>query len=754
MKFFIAKLLVVLLPLGALAQISGTVVEIKDGQKIPLLGANVYWEGTDIGVTTNSEGFYTINTSETSKTLAASFIGYHTQKKIIISRQGTTDFTLSPASDELGTVEVHGKSHATTVDLKKAELNYKINSKELRKAPCCNLAESFETNASVDASFTDAVTGQKQIEMLGLSGKYALIQRENIPFARGLNANTGLSFIPGPFVESIQLTKGLSSVTNGFESITGQINVEFYKPQNMPKLYLNAYSNIGGRMELNALSGFKVNDKWSSAVLAHASQTARVNDVNNDGFTDIPTGNQLNFINRWQYQGTNGWESQMGILAIGSEKKGGQVEYVKNGNPSDTLWGYNSRGTRFEAYAKLGHAFKIKENKKGNKPEKSIGFILNYSFQDKDATYGKRQLQGEQNSLYFNAIFQNDWNKKNTVKIGASFQMDKVSENLENQSLASPLYLLKRTESTPGAFVEYTNRSLEKLLLVAGTRVDYNGYFEEFFITPRFNLKYTASEKTTLRLGGGRGQRTPFIINENQNILASSRQVNFSLYDGLAAEVAWNVGASISQNVLVKDKTLKLNADAFYTYFTNQLVADLDFDSRQAYLINSEGSRSFSFLAQADYELVKSLDVRLAYKYLNSQSEFIGGLETALLIPTHRAFANLGYENEKGWKFDLTLNWFGEKRLANTESSPVEFQQESHSDDFFTLNAQVNKSFKKGLEVFIGVDNLLDYRQKNPIVNANNPNDPYFDSQFTWAPIFGRNIYAGLYYSLDKKKKK
>ncbi len=737
---------ILLFPYLAISQISGTVTGWDGQNEVPLPGANIYWQGTEVGTTSNSDGAFEIPITDKSSVLVASFIGYQSEQKNVISRKGVINFSLKPTGDELGTVEVIGRVDATIVDLKRADLTYKIDDQELRKAPCCNLSESFETNATVDATFTDAVTGQKQIEMLGLSGKYALIQRENIPFARGLNAPVGLSYMPGPFVSGIQLTKGLSSVVNGFESITGQINADYFNPESSPPFYVNAYANQGGRMELNVLSATDVGNKWATGVLAHASQTSRINDVNSDGFVDIPTGNQLNFMNRWQYRGTKNWESQIGVALISSEKKGGQTDFVDGENPNTNPWGYHSKGHRMELFGKAGYFFK---NKK-----RSLGQVYNYSYQTHTATYGQRVHQGEQNSFYYNAIFQEDINTKNALKLGASIQVDDFEESLFSNTLQFDLYARHTQEWIPGVFAEYVLDPSEKMTIVAGIRADYNSLFENVFITPRLNLKYDVAKNTTLRLAGGRGQRTPIVINETQSVLTSSRVYNFNYYGELQPEVAWNMGASVSQNVILGEKVLKLNADAFYTWFESKLIADLDADPTQAVLLNAHGSSSFSFLAQADYPIIKNLDLRLAYKYLDAKENYLNGIEKTYLLPTHRAFLNLAYATVSDWKFDATLNWFGEKRLPKTTSSPIEFQQPEYSDSFFTLNFQVNKSFKKGLEVFAGVDNILDYRQENPIVNAENPNDLYFDSQFTWAPIFGRTIYAGLHYTLPKKAKK
>ncbi|HBF20431.1 MAG TPA: hypothetical protein DDW81_10050 [Cryomorphaceae bacterium] len=745
MKTFRLLLAAIACPLLGFAQISGTIKGLDNGKEVPLPGANVYWEGTETGTTTGNDGSYTLEKAAGSNTLRVSFLGYQAQSKIVISRKGTMNFTLQPSGYELEGAEVVGKVDATTIDITKAGLSYKIDDKELRKAACCNLSESFETNASVDVSFTDAVTGTRQIEMLGLAGKYALIQRENIPFARGLNSNSGLTYIPGPFVESLQLTKGLSSVLNGYESITGQINVEFYKPETAPRLYLNAFGNQGSRAELNVMSALPVNQHLSTAITAHASSISIPRDGNNDGFADIPTGSQLNFMNRWHFKNPeSGWEGQIGLSAIRNKKLSGQMEYLENDHPSDTLWGYESEGRRVELFGKNGYVFK-------DQPFRSLGIIYSLTYQDHTGRFGKRFHRGEQRSAYLNTIYQDIIGSTiHKYRTGVSFQMDNVLDRLTRPDLEDPLYNQERTEIVPGAYFEYTFEPDPKFTLVAGVRGDYNSYFEQAYITPRLNMRYSLSESTTFRLGGGRGQRTPNVMMENLNLLASSRFMDFGVAQ--LPEIAWNSGASVVQDVQLAGNKLKLTVDAFYTWFENKLVADLDLGPATAYLLNTEGSRSLSVLGQIDYELFTNFDVRLAYKYLNSKEQFISGLRQSYLIPQHRAFTNLAYQTENQWKFDLTLNWFGSKRLPNSESSPLEFQRAGQSPGFFTMNTQVNKAFKNGLEVFVGVDNLLDFRQDNPIVNANNPYDPYFDTNFTWGPVFGRNIYAGLYYTLPDKK--
>lgn len=727
------------------SQISGKVSGIEDGKEIPLPGASIYWQGSQVGTVTDKNGNYSIEKPNGATRLVASFVGYESQTKIIISKKGVTNFVLKVSGSELNEVDVVGRVDATAVDLKRADLTYKIDDKELRKAACCNLSESFETNATVDVSFTDAITGTKHIEMLGLAGRYALIQRENIPFARGLNASTGFTFIPGPFVESIQLTKGLSSVINGYESLTGQINVELLKPENAPKMLLNLFANQGGRMEGNVVSAFKVSDQTSSEILAHYSNSPFTNDNNQDGFADMPTGSQINLTNKWHFgQDGKGWEGQLAFTAIRDLRNGGQVSFIEESNPADSLWGYESEGNRYELFGKTGYVFE-------GDPDRSVGFIFSSSYQDRSARFGTRNYFGEQKSLYFNSIFQDELGSdSHSYRTGISFQFDDISEALDNNQLNSSIYNLGRQELVPGAYFEYTYQQDERLTLVGGIRADYNSYFSKAYITPRLNLKYSFNENSTVRIGGGRGQRTPNMILEHLHALASNRVLDLEEAQIPEAEIGWNTGISLSQNIPIKNKLIKFNIDAFYTWFENKLVVDSDFDPRTHFFLYQQGSNSLSLFAQADYEIINNLELRLAYKYLSAQEQFIVGLNQNYLIPKNRAFANIAYGTESNWKFDLTLNWYGEKRLPSTENHPIAIQLADESEDFFTVNLQINKEFKNGVEFFIGCDNLLDYRQnQDPILNAADPSSIYFDTNYTWGPVFGRNIYVGMYYTLN-----
>lgn len=734
---FLKILFFFLLIYSSQGQITGSVFLWEDGQKQPAPLAEVYWEGSETGTTTDKNGQFSINKVPGYNNLVARFTGYKPAKKMIISRKGTTDFILIPENQELNDVTVLGKAKATQINAKATGLNYRIDEGELRKAACCNLSESFETNASIDVSFSDGITGTKQIEMLGLAGKYALIQRENIPFARGMNALKGLEFTPGPFIESISLTKGLSSILNGYESITGQINVEYYKPETAPKLLVNAFANQGGRNELNLLYSYPSSGEAYHTTMLHFSSTPFAQDPNDDGFADMTTGNQLNVLHRSHYHPGKNWEGQFGFNLAQDQHRGGQMDFI---NEDENAWGFETADQRLELFGKNGYV-------NPDSDYESLGIIYNLSHQNRNSSYGNRSIKAEQNSFYLNSIYQNSISgEAHQFKTGLSLLIDDYQESLDSLSLNQSLFEHERLEIVPGAFFEYNYKPSEFFSLIAGIRSDYNSYFQQVFVSPRIQARYQMGTNTTFRLSGGRGQRTPNRLAENTNALASNRRLYFSDLN-LVPEIAWNSGFSWSQNIFLGSHLITWNTDLFYTWFESKMINDLDYNPLAAFIISRQGSQSFSAMSQMDYSPNKSWEFRLAYKYLNAQENFLEGLDLNYGIPKHRAFINANYSTHNQFKFDVTLNWFGQKRLPRSGTSPIEFQQAEFSPDFVTLNAQINKDWKK-FEFFVGVDNLLNFRQSNPIVSADQTANPYFDSNFIWGPIFGRNIYLGLYYKI------
>ncbi|NNF01187.1 MAG: TonB-dependent receptor, partial [Bacteroidia bacterium] len=574
----------------------------------------------------------------------------------------------------------------------------------------------------------------------GLAGPYTLITNENLPNVRGLAAIYGLTFIPGTWVNNISLSKGTGTVVNGFESIAGQIDVGLHVPEDMDKVYLNAYANEGGRLELNANVSSKVNDNWSTALLLHAKDNIARNDRNKDGFLDNPLTQQYIALNRWHYTAANGYRGQFGVKGTYFDNLGGQTSFNVDDEGTAKYWGLHQNVKRIEAWSKTGKVYT-------EMPWKSMGLQLYGTIHDQESYFGLRQHDATQNSLYANFIYNSIIGTTNhKFKTGASLQYDNYTELFDSLNY-------DRVESVPGVFFEYTYNQSEKIDVVLGLRADYHNQFGMFY-TPRMHLRYALGTNTVARLSGGRGQRTANILAENSGLLASSREIVI-LGDGsdkpygLEPEVAWNYGVNLTQKFELDYRDGSFSVDFYRTDFENQIVVDLDRNPQQAIFYNLQGeSYSNSFQAQFDYELIKRLDLRLAYRWYDVRTSYSGRLRSKPFVSTNRAFANIGYENRYAWKFDYTVNWQGEKRIPDTDSNPQQYQLEKLSPDFFVMNAQVSKTWREKFEIYVGVENLLDYKQDDPILASADPFGEYFDASMIWGPIFGRMTYAGLRYTI------
>lgn len=724
-------------------KLSGAVYEQDaDGKKQPLPGVNVYWANTTRGSSTDSQGKFELSTDGATQFIVASFVGFQADT-IAFSGQKKVQFVLKP-SVQLQEVEVVHRRKTTEMSMISPIKVEEIGEGELLKAACCNLSESFETSPSVDVSFTDAITGTRQIQLLGLAGPYTQITREAMPGARGLASIHGLEYIPGTWIESIQLNKGTGSVVNGFESVAGQINVCLRQPETAEKLYLNGYLNQMGRQEYNLITASEVGQKWSTALFLHGRNNSNQNDRNADGFLDGPMNNYLIGLNRWDYDGPNGLRFQAGVKATRQNSIGGQTGFKPLDVATAGLWGMNMETDRIDAWAKLGKVY-------ADKPWKSLGSQYGFVYHDQENQFGRRVYNARQRGFYGNWMYQSIISNTNhVVKTGASIMADRYEEDIVNV-LTQANY--DRTEVVPGAYLEYTYTNAEVFSLLAGIRADYNNIYGGF-ITPRLHARYSFTETTSLRGAVGRGQRTANIFADNFGVLASQRQIvtpaltNDKAY-GLDAEVAWNYGLNLTQEFTLDYREGRIGVDFFHTAFQNQVVVNLDRSPQQVVFENLNG-RSFSnsVQVQLDYELIKRMDVRLAYRLFDTRTTYDGALLQKPLIARDRAFINLSYKTRSYWHFDYTLNWQGPKRIPNTTSNPAEYQLNEESPAFFLMNAQIAKKWQNGLEIYVGAENLTNFRQADPILGANDPFGNYFDSSLVWGPIFGRNIYMGFRYRI------
>lgn len=719
--------------------INGVVLaEDNKGNFIPLAGATILWAGTQSGTQTDKHGVFSIPHQEVGGKLVVSYTGYRTDT-LDVTSMSDLQIVLA-ANGQMNVVKVTSRRKSVHVDMYNAFRIASISPKELLKAACCNLSESFETNPSVDVSYNDAVTGSKQIQLLGLSGIYTQLTVENLPGPRGLATPLGLNSIAGPWVDGIQLSKGTGSVVNGFESIAGQINVELKKPETAEKLYANGYVNSMGKTDLNLNLAQKLGEKWSMGLLLHDDFLYNKTDFNGDGFRDLPTGNQFSAVGRWKFDNLKGFMLQFGAKALVDDKTGGEMDYSKDHQGASHMYGLGIKTDRYEGFAKIGYVFPEKKYK-------SLGLQLSAFSHKQDAYFGMTPYNAEQTNFYSNLIYQNIiGNSDHKFRTGLSFSADKYDELYQTQSF-------KRKEVVPGAFFEYTYTLNDKFSAVAGLRADHNSLFG-FFATPRLNVRYEPVKGTTIRLNGGRGQRTANIFAENIGTLVSARTLNIvgaaagKAY-GLDPEVAWNKGISIDQKLKLFQNDALLSIDFFRNDFTNQVVVDLE-DVRQVKFYNLDG-KSYSNSLQAEFSVtpVKNFDVRLAYRWFDVKTTYGDKLLQKPLTAENRAFANLAYEL-KGWKLDYTANLVGQKRIPSTIGNPEPYRMAASSPNYVTMNAQVSKSFgkSKAFELYLGGENLTDYIQQKAIIAPGQPFGQYFDASLIWGPVIGRMLYTGFRYKI------
>ncbi|RCW90144.1 TonB-dependent receptor [Winogradskyella arenosi] len=720
-------------------ELTGTILETSSTKELPLPGANVYWLGSSIGAITSADGTFSIPYKFSYNQLVISYVGFKTDTLTVNENKPIRH--ILQASEELDAVEISTRKQATQKSYLKASNTFTVTSDELLKAACCNLAESFETNPSIDVNFADAVSGTRQIKMLGLTSPYILIATENIPAIRGASQAYGLSFIPGTWVESIQITKGTGSVVNGFESIAGQINTELVKPTTDDKLFVNLYGASNERLELNTHFNTAVSDKWSTGVYIHGNTHQEKHDTNDDGFLDMPLYNQINLMNRWQYTNPEkGVVSFINLKYLNDEKQGGQVNFDPERDQGTTnYWGSDIETERFEVTTKLGYV-------NPEIPYQSLGFQTAFSHHEQDSYFGLNLYDIKHSSFYSNLVYNTIISdSRHKVKTGLSFTYDHYDELVNNTTY-------ERTENSVGGFFEYAYDNLDKLTMTAGLRVDQHNRLG-FFVTPRFHVRYTPWEKSALRASIGRGKRSANIFAENQNMFSSARQINIlnsggKVY-GLDPEIAWNYGVSYLQGFNLFARKADVTFDFYRTDFQNQVVVDWE-NPFEVNFYNLEGdSYANSFQFEFNYNAFEHFDMRLAYKYYDIKTDYNSGSLEKPLVPKHRLFANASYEtavkdNGAQWKFDATYNWLSSQRLPSTDLSAAEYQLSDRSPTVGTLNLQMTKVFSPQFELYLGGENVTNVRQDRPVISADNPFGSNFDSNFVYGPIYGSLYYAGL----------
>jgi len=715
-------------------QVSGAVFELVSGESNPLVGANVVQLNSLNGTTTDVRGHFNLKLKKKfSKRLVVSYVSYQSDT-INLEETGfeRVHITLNNLQN-LDEVEVVSRKKGSHLSRTETRGITSINEGELQKAACCNLSESFENSASVDVSYADAVTGAKQIQLLGLAGLYTQMLTENIPNLRGLAVPYRLGYVPGSWMHSIQVSKGTSSVINGYEAMAGQINIEYKKPDDGEKMFLNIYGNHMGKIEGNLNARFELNKKWSTMIFVHAEEFGVKHDYNNDSFLDDPLIRQVNLFNRWRYKGKS-FRTQFGIKYLTENRQGGQMNYDPK-KPSDIENGYGVgvETDRYEGVLKIGYILK-------NRVNSSIGFQNQVVYHDVNSFYGLNDYDANQLSYYGNLMLQSYISDtRHQFTTGISFTVDNYNQQLNDTTW-------KRNEQVSGAFFQYTYSNYKNLNLIAGMRLDYNNLFGWLF-TPRLHAKFNINEHNVLRLSFGRGFRTANVIAENTSILATSKQVLFT--EELNIESSWNFGLTYTAYIDIGVKQLSFTTDYFHTRFNNQVIMDREEDPFIVYVYNLDGkSYSNSLQIEAQYEPINRFELKLAFRYNDVMTTIGGELKEKPFVSKYIGLLSASYQtNLKKWQFDLNLQLNGDQRLPYTGFNPEPYQRPERSPVYAILNTQITKYFKRW-DVYIGGENLTNYRQDHPIIQANEPFGDYFDSSIVWGPISGIKVYAGVRFTI------
>ena len=734
------KLFILLFFLPLMTIAAGNVAKgyVYDNKKQPLIGAIVRWESEKMGVVTNEKGYFEIaENAAHDHMLVVSYTGFN-DKVVHVPHDSKDLIVVMEESVELNEVVV-SKTRPGTIKSRIDVLNIeKVTTKELHRAACCNLAESFETNPSVDVSFSDAVTGAKQIQLLGLSGTYVQMLTENYPNFRGPASIYGLDYIPGPWMESIQVSKGAASVKNGYESLTGQMNVEYKKPREADKLSLNAFASDAGRYEGNADVAHILNDNLATGLFLHYSNESDDHDDNDDTFLDSPKKHQFNVMNRWDISSGN-FESRVGVRYLQDYRTSGQNKHTLNsqslniGDPYEIFVNTN----RVEFFTKS--SLMLNHEKASN-----VALIFTGSYHDQQAKYNVNRYNVYESNIYGSLMYETELTREHRFSTGLSMNWDEFNQSMH---LTNPITKQPSRETTTGGYAQYTFNKNDKFVALAGIRLDYST-LHNFFVTPRLHVKYTPVEWVNMRASAGKGYRTVFVMPENSFYLASNRKIEIA--DNLKQEDAWNYGTSVAFHIPLAGQDLELSGEWYYTDFRNQVVTDVE-DPKAVKFYNLDGkSTSSSIQVQASYPIFKGFNLLAAYRWIDTKTTY-GGVEMKKpLTSDYKGIVTATYETPmQKWQFDFTTQFNGGGRMPNPD--PVNPKWGKTFDSFIVMNAQITKNFRNW-SVYGGAENIGDFKQKNPIIGWEDPTNPNsdFDATMVWGPTMGRKFYVGLRYNIGK----
>ena len=772
---------ITLLALGVCAPLRAQELrgKVRDAEGRPLAGASVYWAGTTVGTSADGGGAFRLHRVKGRELLVASFLGYVNDTLRVDAATQQAAFGLRAEGVELEGVVVEAVQSGNFVKRDGIVKGEMISFAGLCKMACCNLAESFENSASVTVGYSDAISGARQIKMLGLAGTYTQILDENRPVMRGLSAPYGLSYTPGMWLNSIQVSKGVASVTAGHDAITGQINLEHRKPTDEERLFVNLYLDDELRPEANISTAFPVSrdGKLSSVLLLHGSADTDVRkmDHNGDGFRDLPRSAQFNVANKWLYAADNGMQIRWGWKYVEESRLGGMLDYRNTRSMREAmarewdwertggtmpLYGSHIRNRNANGYFKLGMPVGASVYDADAQDEKrsNLALVADFDHFDEEAYFGLNDYAGRQNSVSVQAMYNHYFTYRSSLNVGVQARLDYIRESLLNRTpwidgRTRADYDWDRNEEEVGAYAEYTYAVRDRFSVVAGLRGDYNAFYDRFFLTPRGHVKWNITPSTTLRASAGLGYRSTNVLTDNIGMLATGRAIVVpELGDLDRLEQALTVGGSLTQTFgLVEPGDATLSFDYFRTQFFHAVVVDQEYDPETIRVYGSSGP-SWTDTYQIDFSWspVERLDLFATFRYTDSEMTIrrSDGRPVQVerpLVSRYKTLLNIQYATKfRRWVFDATAQLNGPARIPTQTGDLADSR---HSPRYPMFYAQVSRKVGR-FDIYVGCENIADYRQEDPILNWENPYDYRFNSMNVWGPLMGRKFYAGLRFNL------
>ena len=771
--------LIVLMPSVALAQrtITGKVVDADNNS--PLIGASLYWKNTTAGTTTTTDGSFSIRRVNGFETLVVDYLGYDIAEIEVGKEDNTLDIRLKPSAVDIDEVVVEGQQRGNYAKSGGITRQEQISFAGLCKMACCSLAESFENSASVTVGYSDAISGARQIKMLGLAGTYTQILDENRPIMQGAGAAYGLSYTPGMWLNSIQVSKGVASVTAGHEAITGQINLEHRKPTDDERFFLNLYFDSELRPEINVSSAIPLlpDKSLSTVIMAHGSLDTAQHDMNGDGFSDMPKANQINVANKWLWQNAGGVQLRWGWKVVNENRLGGQLGYKKDmyedmvADPFNSLYGSKIHNRNINAYAKLGIPVGYERTFTGDPADavqNNVAMILDYDNYLTDSYFGLNKVDVVENALRYNITYAHYFTQRSSLNAGASAYMRMMDNNYQQPAIAGGApaeawsFIGKSTLVEPGLFAEYTYQIEDKFSLVVGLRGDYSmiegDYYNDvkgkLLVTPRSHIRWSITPRTTLRASAGMGYRRQNLVTDNIWMMTTSRHIKFAgLEDDM--EAAATFGGSLSQTFrLAQDDMATISFDYFRTQFFNTMVFDQETADNSILIYNSDG-KSFTDNYQIDFNWTpfRGFDLFATFRYTNAKMTVERDGEQILverpLTSRYKGLINIQYAVRR-WVFDATAQLNGPVRLPELDGDLLKATENPNLSPIYPMFfAQVSYKISN-LTLYLGCENIANYVQGHkghgqaPILGSEAPFEEGFNSSAVWGPLMGRKFYIGL----------